>query len=51
MLSNTDQLRRVGELWEEPARPNADKNPAEEAEARRTLRDVFLSLDGSSAPR
>ena len=51
MLSNTDQLRRVGELWEEPARPNADKNPAEEAEARRVLRDVFLSLDGSSVPR
>jgi len=51
MLSNTDQLRRVGELWEEPARPNADKNPTEEAQARRTLRDVFLSLDGSSAPR
>ncbi len=44
MLDNKNQLRRVVQLWEEPAEPNESKEPEEEAAARRTLQAVFDKL-------
>jgi arylsulfatase A-like enzyme len=44
MLNNKDQLRRVVELWEPPAKPNENQNPEAEAAARRTLQGVFKTL-------
>ena len=44
MLDNKDQLRRVVELWENPAKPNEDKNPEKEAAARQSLQAVFDAL-------
>ncbi len=45
MLNNKDQLRRVVQLWEEPAKPNENKDPEKEAAARKTLQSVFDALD------
>ena len=44
MLNNQGQLRRVGELWEDSAPPNANADPAKEAAARKKLQAVFDSL-------
>ena len=44
MLNNKDQLRRVVQLWEEPARPNENKEPEKEAAARKMLQSVFDTL-------
>jgi arylsulfatase A len=44
MLNNKDQLRRVVQLWEEPAKPNENKHPEKEAAARKTLQSVFDAL-------
>ena len=44
MLNNQGQLRRVGELWEDPAPPNANADPTKEAAARKKLQAVFDSL-------
>ncbi len=41
MLNNKGQLRRVVQLWEEPARPNENKDPEKEATARKMLQSVF----------
>jgi hypothetical protein len=45
MLDNKNQLRRVVELWEEPAKPNENLNPEKEAAARKSLQAVFDALD------
>jgi len=44
MLDNKGELRRVVELWEDPAKPNANRDPAKEAAARKTLQAVFDAL-------
>lgn len=44
MLDNKNQLRRVVELWEDPAKPNENKNPDKEAAARKSLQAVFDAL-------
>ena len=44
MLDNKNQLRRVVELWEDPAKPNENKNPEQEAAARKSLQTVFDKL-------
>ena len=44
MLDNRNQLRRVVELWEEPAKPNENMNPEKEAAARKSLQAVFDAL-------
>ena len=44
MLNNKAQLRRVVQLWEEPARPNENKAPEKEAAARKMLQSVFDTL-------
>ena len=44
MLNNKNQLRRVVELWEEPAKPNENKEPEKEAAARKALQAVFDAL-------
>lgn len=44
MLDNKDQLRRVVELWEDPAKPNENRNPKKEAAARKSLQAVFDEL-------
>lgn len=44
MLDNNNQLRRVVELWREPAKANEDKDPEKEAAARKTLQAVFDAL-------
>jgi arylsulfatase A len=44
MLDNKNQLRRVVELWESPAKPNENLNPEKEAAARKALQAVFDSL-------
>lgn len=41
MLDNKNQLRRVVELWEDPAKPNEIKFPEKEAAARKSLQAVF----------
>ncbi len=43
-LDNQNQLRRVVALWEEPAKPNQNKEPEKEAAARKTLQAVFDAL-------
>ena len=44
MLDNKNQLRRVVELWEDPAKPNEMKFPKKEAAARRSLQAVLDAL-------
>ena len=44
MLDNKDQLRRVVELGEEPAKPNENRNPEQEGVARKSLQVVFDAL-------
>ncbi len=44
MLNNRNQLRRVVELWEDPAGPDENSNPEREAGARKSLQAVFDSL-------
>jgi hypothetical protein len=44
MLNNQGELRRVVELWEEEAKPNANNNPEAEAAARKSLQAVFDTL-------
>ena len=44
MLNNKNELRRVVELWEEPAKPNENKDPEKEAAARKSLQSVFDEL-------
>ena len=44
MLNNKNELRRVLELWEEPAKPNENREPEKEAAARKTAQAVFESL-------
>ena len=52
MLNNKGELRRVVELWQEPASPNENKNPEKEAAARKSLQAVFNALgNGRSAPK
>ena len=41
MLNNKNQLRRVVELWEDPAPPDENKDPEKEAAARKSLQAVF----------
>jgi hypothetical protein len=41
MLDNKNPLRRVVELWEDPAKPNEIKFPEKEAAARKSLQAVF----------
>ena len=45
MLNNKGELRRVGELWENPARLDANADSAKEAAARKKLQAVFDSLE------
>jgi arylsulfatase A len=51
MLNNKNELRRVVELWQEPAPPNENKDPEKEAAARKSLQAVFDSLDENSPAR
>jgi len=44
MLNNKDQLRRVVQLWEAPAKPNENKEPEKEAAAHKTLQEVLSAL-------
>jgi hypothetical protein len=44
MLNNKGELRRVVELWQEPAPPNENKDPEKEAAARKSLQAVFDTL-------
>lgn len=44
MLNNKNQLRRVMELWEDPAAPDENKNPIKEAAARKSLQATFDTL-------
>jgi arylsulfatase A-like enzyme len=41
MLNNNNQLRRVVQLWEAPAKPGENLNPEKEAIARESLQAVF----------
>lgn len=43
-LSNKNELRRVVELWQEPAKPNPNEEPEKEAAARTMLQAVFNAL-------
>ena len=44
MLNNQGELRRVVELWQEPAQPNEKMDPEKEAAARKSLQAVFDAL-------
>jgi arylsulfatase A len=44
MLNNKNQLRRVVELWKNPAEPDENKDPEKEAAARKSLQAVFDAL-------
>jgi hypothetical protein len=44
MLNNQGELRRVVELWEDPAKPDANTDPAKEAAARKKLQAIFDEL-------
>ena len=44
ILNNKDQLRRVVELWEDPAKADENRNPEKEAAARKVLQSVFDTL-------
>ena len=45
MLNNKNQLRRVVELWEDPAKPERKQESGKEAAARKSLQAVFDALD------
>ena len=45
MLDNRNQLRRVVQLWEEPAKPNENLEPEKEAAARKALQAAFEALE------
>ena len=47
MLNKKNQLRRVVELWEDPAKPDENKDPEKEAAARKSLQAVFDALGNS----
>jgi len=44
MLDNKNQLRRVVELWEDPAKPDENQFPEKEDAARKSLLAVFDAL-------
>ncbi len=44
MLNNKNQLRRVVELWEDPAKPDENRDPEKESTARKSLQSVFDTL-------
>jgi arylsulfatase A len=44
MLNNKNELRRVVPLWETPAQPNENKDPEQEAAARKALQTAFETL-------
>ena len=44
MLNNKGQLRRVVELWEDPAEPNENRDPEKEAAARKALQSAFDAM-------
>ena len=44
MLNNKSELRRVVELWEEPAKPNENRQPEKEAAARKSLQAALDAL-------
>lgn len=44
MLNNNNELRRVVELWEDPAKPNENVEPEREDAARKALQAVFDTL-------
>lgn len=44
MLNNDDQLCRVVELWEAPAKPNENRYSEKEAAARKALQSAFETL-------
>ena len=41
MLDNKNRLRRVVKLWEEPAKPDDNLDPAKDAAACKSLQAVF----------
>lgn len=45
MLDNKGQLRRVVELWQEPAKPNEHREPEQAAAARKALQAAFDRLE------
>jgi hypothetical protein len=45
MLNNQNELRGVVELWQEPAKPNENKDPVKEAAERKSLQAVFDTLE------
>ena len=47
MLDNKNNLRRVVAEWQDPAKPNENKEPEKEAAARSTLQAAFDKLDAS----
>jgi arylsulfatase A len=44
MLNNRNELRRVVELWQDPPKPDENKDPEREAAARKSLQAVFDAL-------
>jgi hypothetical protein len=44
MLNNKNQLRRVVELWEDPAKPDENIAPEQEVAARKSLQAAFDRL-------
>jgi arylsulfatase A len=44
MLNNQGELRRVVQIWENPAKPNENRNPEKEAAARKSLQAAFDQL-------
>lgn len=45
MLNNKNELRRVVEIYEDPAPPNENRDPKKEAAARKKLQAAFDALD------
>ena len=44
MLDNKNQLQRVVELWEDPAKPDENQLPERKAAARKSLQAVLAAL-------
>jgi hypothetical protein len=44
MLNSKNQLRAVVKIWENEAKPNQNKKPAEEEAARKSLQAAFDEL-------